>query len=512
MVSLILLGSGCSAPTAVPVENPPVILAATLANPTARSTTSAPTRTNSTSSSATPASTQAPAQTLTPTANALALPEITLKKGDFYFTTGGSQSFFFVRNMAGTQMLEYFQLLDLAKNSGTKIVRIQLDSMGMGYTQTGELDAFWAKKWEQVFARAAQNGISVLPVFAGWFDWNNGDPDYGYSTWKSNPFNAANNGPAQTPGELFQAGSPIQETWLAWLKTLVERWQGQQNIVAWEIFSEVNIASGVNEAAGVDFVQKAAAVIRGADPLQRPVTASLAETGEWQSFYRSQAIDFINLHPYPSSGQLDTFIIQKVREYQRKYQKPVFIGESGLSASPPGDISATLTTAKNARLGIEHAIWAALVSGAMNGRALYWEDSFAIFFPGLSWNFILQYAGAENPAARFASGVDFSGFQPVQAQSSAKILGAALGNEKTILGWFRDAGCEPPDWPLQPVISKQTVSVNAPGAASTWQVDFYDTATGEQLPGSITVQPQGNTLTISLPDFSDAIAFKLTAK
>jgi hypothetical protein len=46
--------------------------------------------------------------------------------------------------------------------------------------------------------------------------------------------------------------------------------------------------------------------------------------------------------------------------------------------------SATLTTAKNARLGIEHAIWAALVSGAMDGRALYWEDGFAVFFPKLS--------------------------------------------------------------------------------------------------------------------------------
>jgi hypothetical protein len=48
----------------------------------------------------------------------------------------------------------------------------------------------------------------------------------------------------------------------------------------------------------------------------------------------------------------------------------------------------TLTTSKNARLGIEHAIWAGLVSGALDGRAPYWEDGFAVFFPELSWTFL----------------------------------------------------------------------------------------------------------------------------
>ena len=110
----------------------------------------------------------------------------------------------------------------------------------MGYTPTGELDETWLLNWKAVFARVAQDGSRGLPVFGGWFDWNDGNPDYDYSMWKSNPLRGEAGGPATTPGELFRSGSPTQEIWLAWLKAVVERWQGQPNILVWEVFSEVS--------------------------------------------------------------------------------------------------------------------------------------------------------------------------------------------------------------------------------------------------------------------------------
>ena len=131
------------------------------------------------------------------------------------------------------------------------MVRIQLDSLGMGYTNSGAVDEAWATQWEQVFNHAEKDGIYVLPVFSGWFDWNAGS---GYSTWAKNPLNAAIGGPIKAPGELFQKGSASQKLWLQWMQTLVKRWQAQKNIAAWEIFSEVNLASGVSESEGIDFV------------------------------------------------------------------------------------------------------------------------------------------------------------------------------------------------------------------------------------------------------------------
>ena len=110
------------------------------------------------------------------------------------------------------------------------------------------------------------------------------------------------------------------------------------------------------------------------------------------------------------------------------------------------------------------------------------------------------------------NGVDFSGFQPLTSSSSSGIWGAAVGNEIIVLGWYRDATSEPPDWRMQAKVSKQTASITFPGTAAAWQVDFYDTKTGTKVTSSAAVTRTGNTIVIPLPDFQDDIAFKLYPK
>jgi len=152
-----------------------------------------------------------------------------------------------------------------------------------------------------------------------------------------------------------------------------------------------------------------------------------------------------------------------------------------------------------------------MVSGAMNGRALWWEDSIGIYFPELSMPWMEQYSVMELPAVNFVRGIDFSGFQPLASTSSPAVWGAAVGNESMVLGWFRDAASEPPDWNLQTIPAGQTVTLTIPGSAANWQVDFYDTSTGTTILSSTSVTRQGSTVTVTLPEFTDDIAFKMTA-
>jgi hypothetical protein len=264
----------------------------------------------------------------------------------------------------------------------------------------------------------------------------------------------------------------------------------------------------VTEASGVAFMEQAADMIQRADPRQRPITASLADVGDWSRFYGSASLDFISIHPYPPSAELDTAVIANVRRMRETYNKPVMIGESGLSAATPDSEAGKLSVAEDAPLGAKHAIWAAVVSGAMNGRSLYWEDGFGIYFPSLGLKYLQKYADLERPAATFVGDVNFTGFQPLTSQASEKIRGAAVGSEQTVIGWFRDKGCEPPHWPLQPVLSGQKVSVRVPGSALEWKIDFYSTVTGE-LTNSTTVAQSGDQVIIPLPDFTDDIAFKM---
>jgi hypothetical protein len=453
-----------------------------------------------------PTNTAAPTRTKTATTAPTLFPTLTIQPGESYFSLDGQPGFIFSRNIAGYEQTHYETFLDWTRAGGSRLVRIQLDSLGMGYTGNGGVENAWAGKWERIFDRAATDGLYILPVFSGWFDWNAGA---GYSTWKSNPLNAANGGPVASPAELFQKGSATQTMWMKWMQALVKRWQGRKNFAAWEIFSEVNLASCPSEAAGVDFVDTAAALIRESDPTGRPVTASIADTGTWPNFYRKASIDFINIHPYPPSAQLDRTILSEVRQSLARYGRPVLIGESGLSAETPDSVNGKLTVAKNAAVGIRHAIWAAIVSGAMNGRALYWEDSFGIYFPSLGIPWMQGHKTVELPAVNFVRGINFSGFAPLKSTFSSGVWGAAVGSGKMIIGWYRDAASEPPNWNLKPVVSKQTVTVTVPGTAAGWKIDFYDTKTGTKIMGTASASRKGGTVTITLPNFSDDIAFKM---
>jgi hypothetical protein len=137
---------------------------------------------------------------------------------------------------------------------------------------------------------------------------------------------------------------------------------------------------------------------------------------------------------------------------------------------------------------------------------MYWEDSYGIDIPNLGLAYVRTFANADLAASRFARSVDFSGFAPLAAQASSGVVGAALGNATSAIGWFRDLGCEPPDWPVASTLHGQTVTLSVPGTAARWRVSFYDTVTGTTITSWAVVTRQGAGITISLPDFTDDIA------
>lgn len=445
------------------------------------------------------------------TATTISLPTLTWHSGDNYFSINGRPAFLFSRNPAGWKPEDWATLAGMAHQQGDQFVRVFTTtasmggSHGYGYTPTGEIIEEWSNNWEHFFDVAEADGLYVLPSFWGWINWDD-------SGFKDNPFNNINGGPAKDPQEIFKKDSPTQLLYLKWFKNLVTRWQKHKNILVWEVASEVNLIKGITQPEGIYLAEQLAKVVRETDTLHRPVTTSVADWSGWSDLLHSDAVDFINFHPYPPDGALDHRILEQVPLLLNTYHKPILIGESGLNAAVPDSADGKNTIAPNARTGIQHAIWAQLMSGAINGRALWWEDGYGIYFSALGMPWVKKYTDVEAPILRFADGVDMTGFKPITAKASGKIFGAALGNEEMVIGWYRDVSSEPPNWWIQPVITKQTVNINPPGIATQWKVDFYDTKNGTTIVGSVMVNRIGNKLTIPLPDFKDDIAFKMTAQ
>lgn len=461
-------------------------------------------------------------------------PDVSFSNGEFYFRDGGTASFPLTTNPVGWTISQFQTLLGQASVS-ERIVRIHLTN---GYrpepTMAGDIDCDWAKFWDEVFWIAEQNGLYVLPVFDVWADWST--TPVGTQSWAYNIYNVTNGGPFTNPAELLIPGAD-QDLWLDWVEALVMRWQDRPNIVGWEVFSEINLISDttkgapegkVTEVAAVPFAETAMARVRAADNHIRPVTVSQAGglfsffVNHWSTLATSST-DFIQIHPYAGTaqynGNLDQLILDSVRELRTTYNKPVFIGESGLDTLLPSHPAISPTLSLNAAVGINQAIWAAAVSGSMQGRALWWEDGYDVFHVdanGVPLDLRTMYANASAPVNAYLTGVDYSGFEPLAVTPSADIIGAALGNSSAVLGWVRDvlsaAECDwtPANCNGSGLLTGQSVTVNAPlGQFPDWQVTFYDTNTGSPLQPAYITQSVNGEIPVDLPNFPGSIAFKI---
>jgi hypothetical protein len=427
-------------------------------------------------------------------------PAIELRRGERYFRVGGRPSFVFGRNPVGRETATYFGHLRSAAAAGERLVRIHFTYLPPG-EPPGKIDTQMLHAWDAILDRAEREGLVVLPVLGIWADWNDGSRNEFWHTWERNPYNAALGGPAQQPIDLLR-DTPGRRLWLERLTQFVTHWAPRKNILAWEAFSEVDLVTGATEADAVEFSRQAAAVIRAHDPQQRPVTISMAGVNEWPQLFESDAVDFVEIHPYagnPYGGNLDELILHSAADRWRRYRKPVLLGECGLDFGPPRN---TLDAAPRAEIGIRHAIWASVVSGAMNGRMLWWHDGYDEFE---NVDLHRHYHEIAAPAIAFCSGVDRTGFESVLCQPPAELMGAVIGNDTHLVGWFRDAACKPPEWPVRR-LSKQQLSVPAP--TGTWQAEFFDTSLGTPI-SSRRVISENNSLDLPLPDFDGSIAFKI---
>jgi len=435
-----------------------------------------------------------------------------------YFAFDGTQTFVGSRNVAGRNLAEIEARLDEASDAGTTLVRFHVThAFGPGITASGGVDEAWAAQWDAVFAYAEENGMHVLPVFGVWADWNDGSAGEAWHVWHENPLNVVNGGPASSPAELYRAGSPGQKAWLGWVRSLVTRWQGRPNVAAWEVFSELDLVtpSGteVLSADALAFLQAAAREIRGADGARRPVTASVSGWWDrWPELYASSAVDLVQVHLYSPGENLGDRILQVGRAL-RSYGKPMLLGETGLDFRAPD--GSTATTGAYCELATHNAVWAALVSGFMNGRALWWEDGYAILQNGeSSVPFVRDYEEVERGATAFVAGRDMSRMRPLEVDTLA-LEGGAVGDDRTVLAWFHDDGCDyPVGWPATScalVHHAYTVRIEAPGGAATWQATFHDTATGAARGEPVTVARDGGWVAVPLPDFAGDIAIALSA-
>ncbi len=246
-------------------------------------------------------------------------------------------------NAAWDTFENYKLLLSNLSRSGANFIRYWLAAFtnqqlewhrGIGY-----YDQLAAAKLDYLLEECQRNAVYLqLCIFHhGMFSTSTD------SNWADNPYNSKNGGPLNNPEAFFyQEKSKVLYRKL--LHYLVARYGAYTNLLAWELFNEVQwtghhpMQSNQWKVAVLSWQDEMAHFIKQIDHFRHPVTSS-ANKQQLTQLAEASRLDILQYHTYPRSGlydrilELDIYFLKKLKNVD----KAIFCGEYGYYQD--GDVS-----------------------------------------------------------------------------------------------------------------------------------------------------------------------------
>jgi hypothetical protein len=357
------------------------------------------------------------------------------------------------------------------------------------------LDRAW--QLDHVLESAARHGLQVMLSLQnhGAFSLS------ANSEWADSPYNATNGGPLAEPREFF-TDPAARELFRRRLRYVVARWGYATNLLAFELWNEVDLAESPGVQPVRDWHVEMAGVLRALDPYDHLVTTSTTIAGDLGLFALPE-IDFAQLHFYAYPGVSDLsesipFLLTAIAAPG----KPVLAAEIGVDYRGPVETIARDPTG----VGVHDTLWAGVLAGSLGTGMSWWWDN--VIDPLDLWSHW-------GPVARATEGIAFDreAFAPggAVAQSATRPLRAyALRGTSTLLAWVRNTRHQwyPPGTGLDPTpIADATLAVSGL-ADGDWQARWIDTLSGADLAVG-PVQIAGGAATLPIPTFSQDVALRL---
>lgn len=144
--------------------------------------------------------------------------------------------------------------------------------------------------------------------------------------WADNPYNTSNGGPLSSASQFFNSTTAKTQTKKQY-RYIVARWGFSPNILAWEMFNEVNYTEGV--ATEIDaWHDEMSLYLKSLDIHNHLVTTSTHNSnGLLSSFDNNAGLDLLQFHYYGS--HLETNILGAAQTLDGLISKPLMSGEFG---------------------------------------------------------------------------------------------------------------------------------------------------------------------------------------
>jgi hypothetical protein len=230
----------------------------------------------------------------------------------------------FLENLVGSPELGSIQI-----ECGEE--RDVLDAPGLGryYRKTAE-------RLDEVLLCAEERDIYVMltldyhGVFKSEVDVWASDAE-----WRTNPYNAKNGGPCESPVDFF-TGTLAKKIYKNKLRYMVARWGYSTNLACWELWNEIDNVMDwqkVPSAAIVSWHKEMANYLKQIDPYKHLVSTSVSHR-EMPGLWKVEAIDFSQHHLYGPDRDLKN-VKNIIQEYIKDFEKPDVINEFAVGWKGP---------------------------------------------------------------------------------------------------------------------------------------------------------------------------------
>ena len=296
--------------------------------------------------------------------------------GTHFEFTNGSPYFAVGHNVCWTSndspIGDYESYFEKMSNAGENFTRIWLCSWGIGL-ETDALNRFDledAWKMDYVLALAEKRGIFLKLCFENFWD---------FTKKKKSPYWTENGGFCSN-GEDFFAKTQAREWAKRKYRYAVSRWGYSPNILAWELWNEMDYAVS-DESLMLEWTREMATFLRLIDPFDHMITTSLGLGNVLPALWSMPEMDFVQIHTYIrrlggllSRRELDASAYVR-REVARMsgFGKPYLMSEFGYMATneDPG-----MNAVDTLGIHLHNALWTSVFSGASGTCVPWWWDSY----------------------------------------------------------------------------------------------------------------------------------------
>lgn len=190
--------------------------------------------------------------------------------------------------------------------------------------------------------------------------------------WQENPYNAINGGPCENTWDFFADSTAIALTKNRY-RYVVARWGYSRNIMAWELFNEVDWTDQFEQHRELvaEWHLEMADYLKTIDPNQHLVSTSYARDQYDEAVWSSDQIDFTQTHYYFETPNLERIIARGTQHHLQAFEKPTLNGEFGITHN-----GSNLSQKDPDGIHLHNGMWGAFFSGGLGSGMSWWWDQY----------------------------------------------------------------------------------------------------------------------------------------